>query len=142
MNNSSSYLRRPFQNVEADIAGYSMEIIIAGFGMMLNLAHLFELNLISLCIADFTSSPCFIAFWIHGIYGLSMAVKIGQLYFHNYKVGWFEKISPVLLRISLVLSFTHILFIAFQRLIASLYPLKFRLLFTRGKCISFILFLW
>ena len=103
---------------------------------------LFEINLLSLCVADFVSSICFVGFGSLGIYDLKKSIAIGMSYFDNLNAGWFEKLSPVLFRTTLMLSFTHILFIAFQRFFSSIFPFRFRILFTRKKCTSCIVLLW
>ena len=147
MNNSSSEVSVPFENVDLDLASYSIEIVLGVVGLILNLVQfivlfrsrskctLFELNLQSLSAADFISSLCYVGFGVDGIYDLEMSVA-------HSKIGWFEMISPALFRTAVMLSFTHVLMIAAQRLMASIHPFKFRLLFTKGKLISCIVLLW
>ena len=44
----------------------------------------------------------------------------------NSSAEWFDASSPVLFRTTTMLSFTHIIFIAFQRFFSSLFPFRFR----------------
>ena len=103
---------------------------------------LFEINLLSLCVADFLSSLCFVGFGGFGIYDLKKFIVEGQSYFDNLKTGWFEASSPVLFRTTIMLSFTHIIFIASQRFFSSFFPFRFRIIFTKKKCISGVALLW
>ena len=149
-NSSSNSTNQHSLHIAAEYASYSIQIFFGGLGMIFNLIQfmtlchsrakhtLFEINLLSLCVADFLSSLCFVGFGGFGIYDLEKFIVEGQPYFDNLKAGWFEASSPVLFRTALMLSFTHIIFIAFQRLFSSSSPFRFKVLFTRKACISCI----
>ena len=153
-NSSSNSTNQQSIDIAVDYASYSIQISFGVLGIILNLAQfimlygsrakrtLFEINLLSLCVADFLSSLCFVGFGGFGIYDLKKFIVEGQSYFDELKTGWFEASSPVLFRTTLMLSFTHIIFIAFQRLFSSLFPFRFKVLFTRKTCIFCIALLW
>ena len=152
-NSSSNSSNQPSIDIGFEYAVYSIQILFGVLGMILNLTQfvmlyrsrvrhtLFEINLLSLCVADFISSLCFVGFGGFGVYELKQSTVHGESYV-NVNAAWFEASSPMLFRTTIMLSFTHVIFIAFQRFFSSLFPFRFRVLFTKKMCILGIALLW
>ena len=95
----------------------------------------FEINLFSLSIADFLSALSFLCFGAFGLYGISLGSSEKDDSDNGDLLG-------TVYDICIVLSLLHVIFIAVQRVLATKFPFKFRIVFTKKKCGFCLLALW
>ena len=94
----------------------------------------FDISVLGLCIADLLSAMLWFSF--HFCLHLYLSKKITMNYEHYYIT------SRAGLTLSVTSSFLHTLFIAVQRSFAVFLPFRFRIYFTRQRCLICLVFIW
>ena len=93
----------------------------------------FDLTVLSLSVADIITA---LALLVFGIYDVLVAQDIVSA------VSYLENINEAALDLSIVTSLIHVEYIAVQRLLAVLYPIRFHILFTKFRCKVGLVFIW
>ena len=93
----------------------------------------FEATLLSLSSADLITSGTLVTF---GIYDILLAKGIVSL------TKFIEIMNEAALDLSIITSLVHVIYIAIQRLLAVLSPIKFQLSFTKFRCSVGLIFIW
>ena len=91
----------------------------------------FDITLISLAASDFSLAVAVVLFTILELVQPTIAASI-----------WYTKIYTQIIYVSGLSSMLHMIFIAVQRLVAVLYPLKLSIWLTRKRCIITMCVIW
>ena len=133
------------------LIAFSIAFVICGaLGLIANIAQsvllyrkrknksLFDLSLSSLCAADIIVSLAFIAFGLAHILILSKPLTSESV--KVYKIV--SVIFSGAINYSLFCSLFHVVFIALQRLMVVFFPLKFKVMATKARCIISLAAVW
>ena len=99
---------------------------------------LFDLSLSSLCVADIIVSLAFIAFGLAQILILSKPLTLDSLKIYRLVSALFLNV----INYSIFCSLFHVVFIALQRFMVVFFPLKFKVMATKMRCIIFLAVVW
>ena len=94
----------------------------------------FDISVFGLCIADLMSAILWFSFHLCLHLYLTKKITLNSKYYYI--------ISNAGLTLSVTSSFLHTLFIAVQRSFAVFLPFRFRIYFTRQRCLICLVFIW
>lgn len=133
------------------LIAFGIAFIICGIlGLIANIAQsvllyrkrknksLFDLSLSSLCVADITVSLGFIAFGLANVLILSKPLTVESVKTYRIVSVFFSGV----INYSLFCSLFHVLFIALQRFMVVFFPLKFKVMATKTRCIILLVVVW